>query len=79
MENKTTHSSIGVTGLLLVAFIVLKLCKVIDWSWWWVLSPMWITIGLAIITLIAYWMITLIQDKKWQRSHYREGKKNEPN
>lgn len=28
-------------GNLTVAFIVLKLCKVIDWSWWWVLSPFW--------------------------------------
>lgn len=79
MKNNTTSNGIGVTGLLLVAFIVLKLVKVINWSWWWVLSPMWITIGLVIIILIAYWMITLIQDKKWRRSYYRKGKKNESN
>ncbi len=34
--------NITVGGLLLVAFIVLKLVGVIDWSWWWVLSPLWI-------------------------------------
>ena len=28
--------------LLTVAFVVLKLCKVISWSWWWVVSPLWI-------------------------------------
>ena len=32
----------GIAGLLGVAFIVLKLTKVIDWSWWWVTSPFWI-------------------------------------
>ena len=31
--------NIGVTGLLQVAFIVLKLCKVINWSWFWVFFP----------------------------------------
>lgn len=29
-------------SLLLVLFIGLKLCNVIDWSWWWVMSPLWI-------------------------------------
>ncbi len=29
------------TGILGVAFIVLKLCGVIAWSWWWVLAPFW--------------------------------------
>lgn len=28
-------------GLLLVAFVVLKLCNVINWSWWWVTAPAW--------------------------------------
>lgn len=34
---------VGFVGLLTIAFIVLKLCNVIDWSWWWVISPIWIT------------------------------------
>ena len=29
-------------GLLTIVFITLKLCGVIGWSWWWVLSPLWI-------------------------------------
>ena len=47
-DNKTTIAASGI-DLLQVAFIVLKLCKVINWSWWWVLSPMWISIVLFII------------------------------
>ena len=37
-------SGIGFGGLLTILFIGLKLGKVIDWSWWWVLSPVWISI-----------------------------------
>ena len=39
--------------LLTVAFIVLKLCGVINWSWWWVLSPMWILLILMVIEEIT--------------------------
>lgn len=49
MENKQTSGGIGCGGLLQVAFIVLKLCGVITWSWWWVLAPTWISLGIAII------------------------------
>lgn len=60
--NKSTSSSggIGFVGLLTVVFITLKLTNYIDWSWWWVLSPIWITasvvIGLiAIVSAVAMW------------------------
>ena len=38
-------------GMLTVAFIVLKLCNVIKWSWVWVLSPLWIS---AILVLLIF-------------------------
>ena len=38
--------------LLTVTFVVLKLCKVIDWSWWWVLSPVWIPTILILIWVL---------------------------
>lgn len=54
MENKNSSSSgIGFTGLLTIAFIVLKLCGVISWSWWWVLSPIWISILLILLVIIG--------------------------
>ena len=46
-ENEASKGGIGFAGVLQVAFIVLKLCKVIDWSWWWVLAPTWIPLGIA--------------------------------
>ena len=47
-------SSIGILDVLTIIFVVLKLCNVIDWSWWWVLSPALIGIALGIIMLIIY-------------------------
>ena len=37
---------------LLVAFVVLKLCHIIAWSWLWVLAPLWIPFALAIVFLL---------------------------
>lgn len=44
-----SSGGVGVGGLLLVTFIVLKLLGKIDWSWWWVLAPAWI--GAIIVVL----------------------------
>jgi hypothetical protein len=40
---------------LLYIFLTLKLCKVITWSWWWVLAPLWIPfiIGLIIFIIVC--------------------------
>lgn len=50
----TTRSSggIGISGVLTIVFIVLKLVGVINWSWFWVLSPLWITFVIVIILII---------------------------
>jgi uncharacterized protein (DUF983 family) len=37
--------------ILLIVFIVLKLTGVIAWSWWWVLSPLWISLAIYLVTL----------------------------
>jgi len=52
MSNNTTSSGgIGFTGLLTILFIALKLTHVIAWSWWWVLSPIWISVVLTLVIL----------------------------
>ena len=52
MNNKNSNGGIGLVGLLTIVFTVLKLTRVITWSGWWVLSPMWISILLLIVVLI---------------------------
>lgn len=39
---------IGFGGWLALIFITLKLCKVIAWSWLWVLAPLWVPLGIAL-------------------------------
>lgn len=51
-SNSASSSSapgIGFAGLLTVLFIALKLLHKIGWSWWWVVSPLWIGAGLAVL------------------------------
>lgn len=56
-ENNTTVSGgIGFFGLLAVLFIGLKLTHYIDWSWWWVLSPIWLPIPLTLAILLVGWL-----------------------
>ena len=55
-EKNTSNASgggIGFAGVLTIVFIVLKLCGVIDWSWLWVLSPLWISLIIGIILFIC--------------------------
>ena len=52
-NNNNSNSGIGFHEVLAIVFIVLKLLKIINWSWWWVLSPIWIPIGLWLILLIV--------------------------
>lgn len=52
-ENQVVVSGgIGFFEALGLVFIVLKLCGVIDWSWWWVLAPIWMPIALLIIAVV---------------------------
>ncbi len=67
MENRNNGGStggIGFVGLLTLVFITLKLLKVITWSWVWVLSPIWITIGIFMI--IAGGFITAAKIEDWR-------------
>ena len=66
MSEKSSSSSgggIGFGSLLLLAFIVLKLCNVINWSWWWVLSPIWIGAGIVILVLAGILLAAILKSK----------------
>lgn len=51
---------VGFVGLLQLVFIVLKLCKVITWSWWAVLLPTIISTGLVVVAILAIILIALL-------------------
>ncbi len=56
MSNKKSNSGLSLTAVLFIVFLVLKLTGNIDWSWWWVTSPLWIpfaiVLGLVFIVVI---------------------------
>ena len=61
MSNKdvtvTSGGGIGLSGVLFIVFLVLKLCNVITWSWWWVTAPLWIPIALFIATCVVIFIV----------------------
>ena len=62
MSNTSANYSggIGFPGLLAIVFITLKLTGVIAWSWWWVLSPLWIPFVLIFGFLLLFLGVYLI-------------------
>lgn len=56
-SNSTSSGGIGFTGVLTIVFVVLKLTHTIDWSWWWILAPIWIPLGIFLIGLIIFIII----------------------
>jgi len=55
-ESKT--GGIGFFGLLTIVFITLKLTNYIDWSWWWVLSPLWIPFVVIVLVIVLLAIFT---------------------
>lgn len=54
MSESSTSSGFSFEFVLFVVFLVLKLTGTIDWSWWWITSPLWISAAVFIIALAIY-------------------------
>jgi hypothetical protein len=50
-SSSSSSSGLGFTGALFLVFLVLKLTHVIDWSWWWITSPLWIGFILVVVVI----------------------------
>ena len=62
MTNQSSSGGIGFLGLLAILFITLKLLNVIQWSWLWVLLPIWIGFAIVIAILLVALFIAVIHD-----------------
>ena len=70
MKNNKNYSAgcgLGLVGVLTVVFVVLKLVGVINWSWWWVLSPLWISAILLIPIVIIVVVAAILIDVRWRK------------
>ena len=52
MNNESKSSGLGISAVLQIVFLVLKLTGLIDWSWWLVLVPLWVDIGFSLLYII---------------------------
>jgi membrane protein YdbS with pleckstrin-like domain len=72
-NNNEVNVSIGggFSGLLFIAFLILKLCNVITWSWWWVTAPLWIPVAfvivVSIICVIVLAISEAIENRRWRK------------
>lgn len=71
-DNKTTSGGIGFTGALFLVFLVLKLCNIINWSWWWITCPLWGGIALFILGGLIYVPIELYFENRRDRKIINE-------
>lgn len=58
-NKNSTSGGIGVLGVLLIVFVVLKLCGLINWSWPIVLIPLWVSLGCFVIGLLVLFVVML--------------------
>ena len=62
MSSSSSSGGIGFVGLLQVLFIGLKLTNYVTWSWWWIMSPVWICTIIIVIVLIVVFIIAIVTD-----------------
>lgn len=60
MSKSNSSTGIGFPALLFLVFLILKLTKVIDWSWWWVTAPVWLPL---ILFLLFFTIVAIIKAK----------------
>jgi len=62
-KSERTSKSIGLSALVFLIFLVLKLSEigqVATWSWWWVTSPLWIPLAIIVIIMITIFLIAIV-------------------
>jgi hypothetical protein len=57
MSKESSSSGIGIGMILFLIFMVLKLTNHIDWSWWWITSPLWIPVSFLILFFLISYII----------------------
>jgi hypothetical protein len=58
--SKNSGSGLSLPGVLFIIFLILKLTGNIDWSWWWVTSPLWIPLALGLSIVCVAIVIVIV-------------------
>lgn len=57
----STGGGVGFTGIILAILVALKIAGVIDWSWWIVLMPLWVEIGLVALVVLIIYVVAILK------------------
>jgi len=76
MSEGTSRGGLGFGTVLFLIFLVLKLTGTIEWSWWWVTSPIWIPVGMVFVFLIIAVIVAGISQALGQNKAINSWKKN---
>lgn len=75
MKNNKNYSAgggLGLAGVLTFVFVVLKLVGVINWSWWWVLAPLWISAIIVVALIVVVLTAAFLIDFRWNKGRRRD-------
>ena len=61
-SSQERNTGVSTLGVLQIVFIVLKLCRLIDWPWVWVLAPLWGSIALSVLILAVMFGVVIWAD-----------------
>ena len=76
-KNNGASGGLGLGTVLFLIFLVLKLCNVITWSWWWVTSPLWISAILWVLILVGVFIYYVLEDTRWERQLKKKRRKKD--
>ena len=60
-SNQAVTTSFPIASILAIVFVVLKLTNNVDWSWWWVLSPLWVPLGIIVILFAVIFIFLFVK------------------
>ena len=60
-NKQTVTTSFPIASILAIVFVVLKLTNNVDWSWWWVLSPLWIPLAIIAILFAVIFILLFVK------------------
>lgn len=59
--------SLSPIWVLFFIFLILKLCHVVEWSWWWITAPLWGSIALCVLVVLICSLLYIRKNKKTRR------------
>ena len=60
----TAGGGLNILGVVEIVFIILKLLGIINWSWWIVLIPLWIDLGITLLVILVIIVAIIIDNKR---------------